>query len=208
MVIANGSLYAFNKVTGLWWLRQNATWTNVGAIAPDGAVIYGGQPGILTTSEGAWTFGALSDGVDWYTELNGNQNGEAFQMQITNGILYAFNKVTGLWWARQNAAWMNVGTTAPVEGAPATPTAITLSPASGTIPDNAPAGTLIATTNVTMSDGSQFAGTLTTSNTSFFAISGLNIVTAQALTPADDGAQSTVITASQGSQSLSREFSV
>ena len=90
----------------------------------------------------------------------------------------------------------------------ATPTAITLSPTSATIPDNAPAGTLIATANVTMSDGSQFAGTLATSNTNFFAISGLNIVTARALSSADDGAQSTVITASQGSQSLSREFSV
>ena len=91
---------------------------------------------------------------------------------------------------------------------PSTPTAITLALASATIPDNAPAGTLIATANVTMSDGSQFAGTLTTSNTSFFAISGMNIVTAQALTSANDGTQSTVITASQGSQSLTKEFSL
>ena len=52
---------------------------------------------------------------------------------------------------------------------PPTPTAITLSPASPTIPDNSPAGTLIATANVTMSDGSQFTGTLTTSNTDLFA---------------------------------------
>jgi len=91
---------------------------------------------------------------------------------------------------------------------PPTPTAITLSAASATIPDNAPAGTLIATANVTMSDGSQFKGTLTTSNTNLFAISGLNIVTARALTPADDGPFSTVITASQGSQAFSMEFSV
>ena len=53
-----------------------------------------------------------------------------------------------------------------------------------------------------MSDGSQFAGTLTSSDTSgFFAISGLNIVTARALTSADDGTHSTTITASQGGQS-------
>jgi len=91
---------------------------------------------------------------------------------------------------------------------PATPTAITLSPASATIADNAPAGTLIATANVTMSDGSRFAGTLTTSDTNFFAISGLNIVTARALTSADDGDRSTVITASQGPKSISMEFSV
>jgi len=49
---------------------------------------------------------------------------------------------------------------------------------------------------------------LTTSNTSFFAISGLNIVTAQPLTSTNDGPQSTVITAAQGNQALAKEFSV
>ena len=91
---------------------------------------------------------------------------------------------------------------------PPTPTAITLALASATIADNSPAGTLIATANVTMSDGSQFKGTLTTSNTDIYAISGLNIVTARALTPADDGTHPTVVTASQGSQAFSMEFSL
>jgi hypothetical protein len=90
----------------------------------------------------------------------------------------------------------------------ATPTAITLSPVSAMIPDNAPGGTVIATASVTMSDGSQFKGTLTTSNTDFFAISGSNIVTARAVTSADDGTQSTVITASQGGQAFYTEFSI
>ena len=99
-------------------------------------------------------------------------------------------------------------TTFSVQGT-AIPTAITLSPANQTMPDNAPAGAVIATANVTMSDGSQFNGTLTSSDTSgFFAISGLNIVTARALTSADDGTHSTVITASQGGQSMSLQFSV
>ena len=92
---------------------------------------------------------------------------------------------------------------------PSTPTAITLSPASATTPDNAPAGTVLTTATVTMSDGSQFTGTLTSSDTSgFFAISGLNIVTARALTSADDGTHSTTITASQGGQSVSLELSI
>ena len=91
---------------------------------------------------------------------------------------------------------------------PPTPTAVTFTLASATIPDNAPAGTLLGTAHVTMSDGSQFAGTLTTSNTNFYAISGLNIVTARALTPADDGTPSTVITASQGNHALSIGFSI
>jgi hypothetical protein len=59
-----------------------------------------------------------------------------------------------------------------------------------------------------MSDGSQFNGTLTTRDTTFFGISELNIVTARAFTSADDGTHSTVITASQGGQSLSMEFSI
>jgi hypothetical protein len=91
---------------------------------------------------------------------------------------------------------------------PVTPIAITLSPASATIPDNAPAGTLVATASITMSDSSQFAGTLTTSDTNLFAVSGLNILTARAFTSADDGAHSTVITASQSGQSLSLGFSI
>jgi hypothetical protein len=88
------------------------------------------------------------------------------------------------------------------------PTAITVTPANSTIADSAPAGTLLATATVTMSDGSQFTGALTTSDTSFFAISGLNIVTARALTSADDGPHTTTITAQQGGQSLATEFSI
>jgi hypothetical protein len=204
----NGNLYAYAKVSGHWYFRQNATWVDVGAISPDELVVYGGLPAVLTTSEGTWNFGTpqMSNG-DWPTQLNGTANGYAIHMRITNRALYAYAKWSGHWYLRQNAAWVDVGTIAPVEGALPTPTAITLSPASATIPDNAPAGTLIATANVTMSDGSQFAGSLTTSDTNFFAISGQNIVTARAFTSADDGARSTVITASQGSQSLSMEFS-
>jgi hypothetical protein len=91
---------------------------------------------------------------------------------------------------------------------PPYPTAITVTPANSKIADSAPAGALLATATVTMSDGSQFTGALTTSDTSFFAISGLSIVTARALTSADDGSQTTTITAQQGGQSLATEFSI
>jgi hypothetical protein len=208
MEIGYGNLLAC-QASGVWWERSNGAWANIGIMPPDGAAIHGGQPGILTTSEGTWTFGAgAPNGVDWYLQLNGNQDGWGSQMQITNGNLYTLNKGFGHWYVRQNAAWVDTGTTAPVEGALPTPTAITLALASATIPDNAPAGTLIATANVTMSDGSQFKGALTTSNTNIYAISGLNIVTARALTPADDGTHPTVITASQSGQAVSMEFSI
>jgi hypothetical protein len=89
---------------------------------------------------------------------------------------------------------------------PPQPTALTFQSVTGTVIDNASAGTVLATAVVAMSDGSQFRGTLTTSDTTFFAISGMNIVTARALTSADDGAHSTTITAQQGAQAISTEF--
>ena len=206
MEIGYGNLLAC-QASGVWWERSNGAWTDIGIMPPDGAAIHGGQPGILTTSEGTWTFAGLApSGIDWSIQLNGNWTGWAAQLQITNGNLYSL-QTDGQWWARQNGAWVAIST-APVEGAQPTPTAITLALANPTIPDNAHAGTLIATANVTMSDGSQFKGVLTTSDTNIYAISGLNIVTARALTPADDGTHPTVITASQGGLAVSMEFSL
>jgi hypothetical protein len=135
----------------------------------------------------AWTVRSSGNG---YTVLN-NRTGR--YLSIASNVL-AMSSTQSVW------------TIAAVP--PPSPMAITLSPASATIADNAPAGTLLATANVTMSDGSQFAGTLTTSDTNYFAISGHNIVTARAFTSADDGAKSTVITATQLGQSFSMEFSV
>jgi len=139
------------------------------------------------TNRDAWT---VSPGGNGYTVLN----------KRTGRYLSGVSNVLGM------SSTQTVWTIS--DSPPPTPTAIILSPASATIPDNAPAGTLVATANVTMSDGSQFKGTLTTSNTNLFAISGLNIVTARALKAADDGAFSTVITASQGAQTVSMEFSI
>jgi hypothetical protein len=209
MQVINGNLYAYSHADNDWSFRQNGSWVDAGPNSPDQLVIYGSLPAVLTTSEGTWSFAPTqASSGDWPTLLNGSANGGAIWMQITNGILYAYSYAGGPWWARQSGTWVKIGNTAPVEGTAPTPTAITLSPASATIPDNASAGTVLSTATVTMSDGSQFTGTLTSSDTSgFFAISGLNIVTAQALTSADDGTHSTTITASQGGQSASIKFS-
>lgn len=72
------------------------------------------------------------------------------------------------------------------------PVSITLSLANPTIPDNAPAGTLVATASVVMSDGSAYKGTVTSSNPLFVG-SGVNILTARALVPTDDGTKMSVI---------------
>jgi hypothetical protein len=215
--LANGTIYGYSLNTKTWWIWRNKAWVQLTANSPDGLVIYAGPVSdypdtnsfFLTTSEGTWTWGSTATSTgDYPTQLNGTANGDAVKMQITNGILYALN-AEGNWYARNNGNWVLIGTTAPVEGATPTPAVITFVGAKATLPDTAPANTVIATAHVTMSDGSSnFGGTLTTSNASFFAISGMNIVTAQALTSANDGTQSTVITASQGSQSASMELSI
>ena len=163
----------------------------------DGATVSAYLNGVQVASA-AFAGGAIAAGTgpDINIARNPTYSGDYFIGAISDVRIYK----RGLSAAEVLALYQSVP--------PPTPTAITLSPASATIPDNAPAGTLVATANVTMSDGSQFKGTLTTSNTNLFAISGLNIVTARALTTADDGAFSTVITASQGAQAFSMEFSV
>ena len=141
--------------------------------------------------------------------LNGTQTAPAAGVKSATVTMTAPN-INGSYEARfyaNDAYTLLAKVTFSVQGV-GIPVAITLSPANATIPDNAPAGTVIATANVTMSDRSQFAGTLTTSDTNFFFISGLKIVTGRAFTSADDGTHSTVITASQGGQSFSIKLSV
>jgi len=98
---------------------------------------------------------------------------------------------------RQNGAGVNIGTTAPVEGAAPTPTANHPLPSERDNPRQF--ACLIATATITISDGSQFAEKLTASNTSS-AISGTR--------RQNDDTPSTVITATQGCQSTSAEFSL
>jgi hypothetical protein len=145
-------------------------------------------------------------GWDW---LNGTQTQPSTGVSAATIMMTAPN-ANGSYEVRfysNNSFTVLARTTFTVQGV-GTPAAITLILASPSIPDNSSAGTLIATANVTMSDGSQFKGTLTTSNTDIYAISGLNIVTARALTSADDGQHPTVITASQAGQAVSMGFSI
>jgi len=85
---------------------------------------------------------------------------------------------------------------------PPHPTTITITPVITKIPDSASAGTVIATVAVSVSHGDSFSGLLMTSDTGFFAVSGMNIVTARALTPHDDGTHTAMVTAHQGGQTV------
>jgi hypothetical protein len=186
------ALGATNAGQGQQWTWNGSTFANVYTAAnPGGAV-----SGPYMADHGDGTVTQTSPGDTWTVSASGS----GYTVR---------NKRTGLYLSIvANVLAMSSTQTAWTLSAPPSPTAITLSPASVTIPDNAPAGTLIATAAVTMSDGSTFSGTLTTSDTNYFSVSGLNIVTARAFTSADDGARSTVITASQGGQSLTRELSI
>jgi hypothetical protein len=80
---------------------------------------------------------------------------------------------------------------------PVQPTALHVALVHQLVPDNAAAGNVLATLAVDMSDSSAFNGTIISSDTGFFAISGMNLVTAHALTAADDGSHTTILTAHQ-----------
>jgi hypothetical protein len=185
--------YPTNSGTGQQWVWNGSLLSNV-LVASGGGVLTG--PYMADNGDGTVTENATGDA--WTVTNTGN--GYTVRNNRTGRYLSIVSNDLAM--SSLQTAWTISALPSP------SPMAITLAPASATIPDNAPAGTLIAAATVTMSDGSEFAGTLTTSDTTFFAISGLNIVTARASTSADQGTHSTVITASQGSQSFSMGFSL
>ena len=172
--------------------------TTVALVSHDGMAMQAPASGKITTAEGAWNFGVTANaGGDYPLLLNGSaaNGGWAVSLQVTNGNLYAFAKSGGHYWIRFNGAWVDIGAAAPVEGTFATK--VTVIPSRTKTPDNAPAGTVIATVEVTMSrSGSPFTGRLVSSNP-LFTFRGMNVVLARALVPKDDGIHNTRITALQ-----------
>ena len=121
---------------------------------------------------------------DYPLLLNGANAGFADELQVTNGNLYARQK-SGRYWVRYNAGW-HATAAAPAEGTTAGALALTVLVPK--IPDNAPAGTVVATAQVTMAPaGAKFSGALVSSNP-LFAGRGTDIVLTRALTAADDAA--------------------
>ena len=179
-------------------LAQNvSTPLKVTVTSKDGMSVAAPTAGHLTTGEGTWTFGTAPNGAGNYPLLlNGSPSTlSAIGAQMTNGKLYVFDKTSQHYSVRYNAAWYDVGTTAPVESTVAS--AIGFSNVVPSIPDNSPAGAFVAKVNVTMQPPSAaFTGALISSNP-FYAFSGGNIVLAHALTPADLGFHPTTITAVQ-----------
>lgn len=76
------------------------------------------------------------------------------------------------------------------------------------LPDNLPAGTVIAAVTVVMSDGSTFAGDLAAEPADLVTTAGMNLVLARALTPEDGGADTWEVTATQDGYSATAELEV
>jgi hypothetical protein len=167
-------------------------------LSHDGTVMQAPAIGMSTTAEGSWTFGSTArPGGDYALLLNGSatNGGWAGSLQVTNGNLYAFAKSDGHSWIRFKGAWVDIGTTVPVEGIFAAK--VTITPDQTKTPDNASAGTILATVKVTMSRSSApFTGRLVSSNP-LFTFRGMNVVLARAYTPKDDGLHTATITALQ-----------
>ena len=122
-------------------------------------------------------------------------DGWAASLQVTNGNLYAFAKSSGHYWIRFDGAWVELGAVAPVQGTFATK--VTVIPNRTKTPDNAPAGTVLATVKVTMSRSeAPFTGRLVSSNP-LYTFRGMNVVLARAYTRKYDGIHNTRITALQ-----------
>jgi hypothetical protein len=76
---------------------------------------------------------------------------------------------------------------------------LSLSPLPSQIDDGAPAGLVLSTATVKYSDGTTPANvTLSSSDPSFVAVQGMQLVLARALTSADDGHHNVTISASDG----------
>jgi hypothetical protein len=90
-----------------------------------------------------------------------------------------------------------------------TPTGIIFVTTTTSLPDNAPAGTTVATLSVATSDGSPFTGTLGADPADVVAISGsAGLVLARALTSTDDGSHQWGITATQNGVTVSASVTV
>jgi predicted regulator of Ras-like GTPase activity (Roadblock/LC7/MglB family) len=98
--------------------------------------------------------------------------------------------------ATQNGVTVSGSIAVQVNAIP-TPTSVTFTPSSASLPDNAAAGTVVAAIAVAMSDGSAFTGTLAANPSGTVAISGTKLVLARALTAADNGSHQWGVTATQ-----------
>jgi hypothetical protein len=224
-VAAGGNLYAvtFDQLWYCWrgygWVYDNSQDVFSGPIgipipgplpsynppytpSPDGSTISAGT-GTLVTRDGIWTFGVVQE-AGWDVHLNGiamlwtefdYPNIAADQLVVnSNGQMFmrtTFAPIAGTWRLWAGHQWnLSTGPTAlPV------PIGITFNPSMPAVDKNAPIGTHVSAITVTTSNGSGFAGVLSTDETTYTTISASALVTN--ISPMPFGAEFAMITAAQ-----------
>ena len=189
-------------LAGLAWADSISTTATQTIVSADGTVLNpevsaapaaaaAAAVGKIVTIEGTWTFSRPHNANgDYPILLNGANAGWGVLLEVINGKLYLRDKA-GNYSVRWNAGWVASGTTGPLQGTVAN--TITLSVTLPKLPDDSPAGTIVATAAVTMSPPTaQFSGPLVSSDP-LFSFNGMNVVLARALTAADDGTHPTAM---------------
>jgi hypothetical protein len=165
-------------------------------ISPDGTTSTAPSGASLTTAAGNWTWGPAVSGRpgEYQINLNGAWTGTGILIEAANGgQLYA--NTASLGWYLWNSGWSQ----SPGPNPPPRTLILSFSPSSPQVPDNSTVGTVITTVTVKYPDGTPPASvTLTSSDTTFVKVQGMQLVLARAMTPADDGTHSVTITASDG----------
>ena len=91
---------------------------------------------------------------------------------------------------------------------PPTPSSMTLTPATQTIPSTDTSGTVIGIVSVTMSDGSSFSGSYSVSPTGFFSIVNNQQIVDRNLTAADAGTDIFTVTATENNGSATAQATI
>src|SRR6516225_4500678 len=91
---------------------------------------------------------------------------------------------------------------------PPTPTSVTLTPATESIPSTDTSGTVIGTVSVTMSDGSSFSGSYSVSPSGFLSIVNNQQIVNRNLTAADAGTDIFTVTATENNGSATAQATI
>ncbi len=100
-----GQLYVYNSYVGTWFVWNNGWWYSAAPVSPDGTTLTAPSSGSLTTTVGAWTFGATQSQQGQYEIfLNGNYVSlSATEMKVNNGgQLYVYNSYLRSWYVWNN----------------------------------------------------------------------------------------------------------
>ena len=156
----------------------------------------------------------LAAGARYYLLSQEFGGGDVALLSPTNVITTTVAKIDGSAWQDSSGSYNYDGDNPnrerealdfkyqAVDGTAAVPMSVTFNPSAPVVANNSASGTSVTAINVTMSDGSQFAGTLNASPSSLVAISGSQLMLSRAVTPADDGVHTCSVTATENGSSV------